>query len=162
MEVMLYYIRQKQQYLPDHFDMRATCGTCHLNSFFCAQFDEFKRLAAMGERWKDIRVLQFLQGGLRHGINCQQVDRLYMPINQPNEHWFLAEVRLNEWAIHIIDSLYTARRKQARIECVRPLAEMLPQALEDVHFFNVRAELNKRRGSPFSIVYGKAYPQQDG
>ena len=83
-----------------------------------------------------------------------------MPINQPNEHWFLTEVRLNE--IHIIDSLYTARRKQSRIECVRPLAEMFPQALEDVHFFDVRAELNKRRGSPFSIVYGKAYPQQDG
>ena len=85
-----------------------------------------------------------------------------MPINQPNEHWFLTEVRLNEWAIHIIDSLYTARRKQARIECVRPLVEMLPQALEDVDFFDVRAELKKRRGSPLLIVYGKAYPQQDG
>ena len=81
-----------------------------------------------------------------------------MPINQPNEHWFLAEVRLKEWVIHIIDSLYTARHKQARIECVRPLAEMLPQEHEDVHFFDVRAELKKRRGSPFSIVYGKAYP----
>ena len=162
MEVMLYYIRQKQQYLPDHFDMRATCGTCHLNSFFCAQFDEFKWLAAVGERWKDIRVLQFLQGGLRHGINCQHVDRIYLPINQPNEHWFLAEVRLNEWAIHIMDSLYTARRKQSRIECVRPLAEMLPHALEEVQFFEGRPELRKRRGSPLSIVYGKGYPQQDG
>ena len=85
-----------------------------------------------------------------------------MPINQPNEHWFLVEVRLNEWAIHIIDSLYTARRKQSRIDCVRPLAEMLSQALEDVYFFDVRAELNKRRGSPFAIMYGKAYPRQDG
>ena len=141
--------------------MRATCGSCHLNVFFYTQFEEFKRQAARGERWKDIRVLQFLQGGLRHGIKCQQVDRIYMPINQPNEHWFLAEVRLNEWAIHIIDSLYIARRKQSRIECVRPLAEMLPQALEDVHFFDVRAELSKRRGSPFSIVYRKGYPQQD-
>ena len=70
MEVMLYCIRQKQWYLPERFDMRATCGTYHLNSFFYAQFEEFKRLAAVGERWKDIRVLQFLQGGLRHGIKC--------------------------------------------------------------------------------------------
>ena len=85
-----------------------------------------------------------------------------MPIKQPNEHWFLAEVRLNEWSIHIMDSLYTARQKQSRIDCVRPLAEMLLQALEDVYFFNVRPALNKRRGSPFAIVYGKAFPQQDG
>ena len=70
MEVMLYYIRQKQRYLPERFDMSATYGSCHLNAFFCAQFEEFKRLAARGERWKDIRVLQFLEGGLRHGINC--------------------------------------------------------------------------------------------
>ena len=86
MEVMLYYIRQKQRYLLERFDMRATCGSCHLKAFFCAQFEEFKRLAARGEKWKDIRVLQFLQEGLRHGIKCQQVDRIYMPINQPNEH----------------------------------------------------------------------------
>ena len=159
---MFYYIRQKQRYLPDRFDIRSTCGSCHMNAFLCAQFEEFKRLKARGKKWKDIHVLQFLEGGLRHGIKCQYLDRIYMPINQPNEHQFLTEVRLNEWAIHIIDSLYIVRRKQSRIDCVRPLAEMLPQALDDVHFFDVRAELKKWRVSPFSIVYGKAYSQQDG
>lgn len=159
---MLYYIRQKQSYMPEKFDMRSTCGSCHMNTFFYAQFEEFKRLQACGEKWKDIHVLQFLEGGLRHGIKCHELDLIYMPINQPNEHWFLAEVRLKEWSIHIVDSFYTARRKQARIECVWPLAEMIPHSLDDVYFFDVRPELNKLRGSPFSIVYGKHYPQQDG
>ena len=98
---------------------------------------------------------------LRHGIKCHELDLIYMPINQPNEHSFLAEVRLKEWAIQIIDSLYTARRKQVRIERVQPLVEMFPHALEDVYFFDVRLELNKRQGSSFYIVYGKHYPQQD-
>ena len=151
----MFYIRHKQRYLLDMFDMRSTCGSCHINAFFCTQFEEFKRLKALGEKWKDIRVLQFLEGGLRHGIKCQYLDRIYMPINQPNEHWFLAEVRLNEWSIHIMDSLYTARWKQLRMDCVRPLAEMLLQALDDVHFFDVLPKQNKRKGSPFSIVYGK-------
>ena len=123
---MLYYIRQKQRYLLGRFDMRSTCGSCHMNAFFYAQFEEFKRLKARGEKWKDICVLQFLEGGLWHGIKCHYLDRIYIPINQPNEHWFLVKVRLNEWAIHIMDSLYTARRKQSRIDCVRPLAEILP------------------------------------
>ena len=69
---------------------------------------------------------------------------IYMPINQPSEHWFLAEVRLKEWLIHIIDSLYIVRRKQVRIERVRPLVKILLHVLDDVHFFNVWLELNKR------------------
>ena len=123
---MLYYIRKKQSYLPDRFDMRSTCGSWHMNAFFYSQFEEFKRQKAHGEKWKDICVLQFLEGGLRHGIKCHDLDRIYMPVNQPNEHWFLTEVRLNEWSIHIMDSLYTARRKQSRIDHVRPLTKMLP------------------------------------
>ena len=149
----MYYIRQKQRYLLDRFDMRSTCGSYHMKTIFYAQFEEFKRLKAWGEKWKDIRVLQFLEGGLWHGIKCQYLDRIYMPINQPNEHWFLDEVRLNEWSIHIMNSLYTARWKQSRIDCVRPLAKMLPQALDDI-----RSELNKWRGFPFAIVYGKQFP----
>ena len=158
---MLYYIRQKQSYLTNKFDMRPTCISCHMNTFFCTQFEEFKRLKACSEKWKDICVLQLLEAGLRHGIKCHELDRIYMSVTQPNEHQFLAEARLKEWSIQILDSLYIARKKQARIDLVRPLVEMLPHTLDDVHFFDVRPELNKRRGCPFSIMYGKNYPQQD-
>ncbi|KAL5572153.1 hypothetical protein UlMin_021750 [Ulmus minor] len=161
-EVLLYYIRQKQVYVPDSFDMRATCGSCHLNTFFCAQYKEFKNLISAGEKWEDSRVLQFLQGGLRHGIRCHDVDTIYMPINQPNLHWYLAVVNLKDWSIHIIDSLFTARKKQERIDLVQPMAEMLPHALQDVGFFESRPELVEYKQRTFQIVYEKKYPQQDG
>ena len=95
-------------------------------------------------------------------MKCHEVDTIYFPINQPNEHWFLGVVRLNEWSIHRLDSLYTARKKQARLDVVRPLTEMLPHALEDVKFFDFRPELVKSKGIPLIIVYEKKYPQQSG
>ena len=157
-EVLLYYIRQKQLYVSERFDMRAMCGSCHLNTFFCAQYKEYKNLKSAGEKWEDSRVLQFLQGGLRHGIRCHKLDIIYMPINQSNLHWYLAVVNLKDWSIHILDFLFTARRKQDRIDLVKPMVEMLPQALEDVGFFDSRPELVEYKKRPFRILYEKKYP----
>ena len=142
--------------------MRATCDSCHLNTFFCAQYTEYKRLKIAGKNWKDVRVLKFLEGGLRHGIRCHDLDTIYMPINQPNTHWYLAVIKFKDCSIHIIDSLFDARRKQERIDMVRPLAQMLLQALDDVRFFDARPELQEYKQRSFIIVYEKKYPQQDG
>ena len=45
-------------------------------------------------------------GELYHGKRCQDVNTIYLAINQLNVHWFLAAIRLDEWQIEVYDSLY--------------------------------------------------------
>ena len=46
-------------------------------------------------------------GELQHGKQCHDVNAIYMPMNQPNAHWFLAAIRLEECQIEVYDSLYS-------------------------------------------------------
>ena len=162
--MILYYIRQKQRYVVEKFDDTATCGNTIINSLFVAQYEEYKRKSEAGEKWEtDSRIVKFLKGELRHGKRCHQVNTIYLPMNQSNEHWFLVAVRLNEWCIDVFDSLYSPQIKEDILNIVRPLASMLPQALEDVQFFDARSKLAKYKNLEFNIEYNrKACPQQSG
>ena len=48
--MVLYYIEQKQKYLPIQFDDKAICSDTLINTLFCAQFDDFKKRTAAGEK----------------------------------------------------------------------------------------------------------------
>ena len=135
-DVVLYYIRQKQKYLPMQFDDRETCGNTLINTILCAQFDDFKKKTTAEDKWEtESRLIKFLMGELRHGKWYHDVNTIYLPLNQPNGHWFLGAIRLDEWRIEVYDSLYLPQQKEDMLSVVKPLAYMLLYALESVHVF---------------------------
>ena len=160
--MLLYYIKQKQRYLLEKFDARATCSNTLINTLFCAQFEDFTKKSEVGEIWeRDSRIVNFLMGELRYRKRCHDVNTIYLLLNQLNTHQFLAAIHLNEWRIEVYDSLYSPQQKEDRLRVVRRLASMLPHALEVVQFFEVRSKLAKYRWMELNITYNKKVcPQQ--
>ncbi|KAL4557974.1 hypothetical protein LXL04_036170 [Taraxacum kok-saghyz] len=89
------------------------------------------------------------------------VDRLFVPINIPDLHWFMAEVNLKTWKVTIYDSMKGAFRRFGEGGQFSAFATNLKKILENTSYWD-HFPKEKRRNDIMSFVEGENVPQQTG
>ena len=163
MDVVLYYLRKKIRYNPDHFNQRSTTMDAICNRYLCKAW---KTYLAEPERFdwdkKPFSNLVNCAKGKKMavGINWVDVDYVYSPFFvEDSQHWLLLEIDLVNCIINVYDSMSNTRHDNKIRENVAAYSMMIPNLLHHINFFEQRPDIKGNIGD-FKVVLIKGLEQQ--
>ncbi|CAN1216454.1 hypothetical protein LINPERPRIM_LOCUS615 [Linum perenne] len=107
--------------------------------------------------WIPDKVDEYQNSFLRSAINCRKV---YLPMNDNNEHWYLTVILMDKMEVHVVDSKPSKIRDGIRLKAVQNMVNFMGDVFK-VLYLKRGIDKPVPDVAKFKIIIPPSVPRQD-